>query len=100
MPYDAGYYEQGDFVGVLLPRPAVGSHYPECSPGKAILDTTKGETCVDYVTFTNISTVLKGIDISPNVSKWMGPGLHTLYVSLKKQNGEQVYASSVTLEYL
>lgn len=100
MPYNAGYYEQGDFVGVLLPRPAAGSHYPECSPGKAILDTTKGETCVDYVTFTNISTVLKGIDISPNVSKWMGPGLHTMYVSLKKQNGEQVYASSVTLEYL
>ena len=100
MPYDAGYYEQGDLVGVLLPRPAVGSHYPECSPGKAILDTTKGEICVDYVTFTNISTVLKGIDISPNVSKWMGSGLHTMYVSLKKQNGEQVYASSVTLEYL
>ena len=100
LPYNAGYYEQGEFVGVLLPRPAVGSHYPECSPGKAILDTTKGETCVDYVTFTNISTTLKGIDISPNVSKWMGQGLHTVYVSLKKQNGEQVYASSVTLEYL
>ncbi|HEX5457454.1 MAG TPA: CAP domain-containing protein [Candidatus Nitrosotalea sp.] len=99
-PYNAGYYDQGDFVGVMLPRPAVGSHYPECSPGKAILDTTKGETCVDYVTFTNISTALKGIDISPNISKWMGPGLHTIYMTLKKQNGEQVYASSVTLEYL
>jgi hypothetical protein len=66
----------------------------------AILDTTKGEKCVDYVTFTNISTTLKGIDISPNISKWSGPGLHTIYVSLKKQNGEQVYASSVTMEYL
>jgi len=100
LPYNAGYYEQGEFVGVMLPRPAVGSHYPECSAGKAILDTTQGEKCVDYVTFTNISTLVKGIDISPNVSKWMGPGLHTIYVSLKKQNGEQVYASSVTMEYL
>ena len=100
LPYNAGYYEQGDFVGVMLPRPAEGSHYPECAQGMAILDTTKGEKCVDYVTFTNISTELKGIDISPNISKWMGPGLHTIYFSLKKQNGEQVYASSVTLEYL
>ena len=100
LPYNAGYYEQGDFVGVMLPRPAEGSHYPECANGMAILDTTKGEKCVDYVTFTNISTTLKGIDISPNISKWVGPGLHTIYVSLKKQNGEQVYASSVTMEYL
>ncbi len=100
LPYNAGYYDQGEFVGVMLPRPTVGTHYPECSQGMAILDTTKGEKCVDYVTFTNISTALKGIDISPNISKWMGPGLHTIYVSLKKQNGEQVYASSVTLEYL
>jgi uncharacterized protein YkwD len=99
-PYNAGYYEQGEFVGVILPRPAVGTHYPECSQGKAILDTTKGEKCVDYVTFTNISTVLKGFDISPNVSKWLGPGLHTIYFALKKQNGQQVYGSSVTLEYL
>jgi uncharacterized protein YkwD len=99
-PYNVGYYDQGEFVGVMLPRPAAGSHYPECSQGKAILDTTKGEKCVDYVTFTNISTTLKGIDISPNISKWTGPGLHTIYVTLKKQNGEQVYASSVTLEYL
>jgi Cysteine-rich secretory protein family len=100
LPYNAGQYDQGEFVGVILPRLASDSHYPECSKGKAILDTTKGEKCVDYVTFTNISTILKGIDISPNVSKWMSPGLHTIYVSLKKQNGEQVYASSVTLEYL
>lgn len=100
LPYNAGYYEQGDFVGVILPRAAEGSHYPECAKDMAILDTTKGEKCVDYVTFTNISTSLKGIDISPNISKWLSPGLHTIYVSLKKQNGEQVYASSVTMEYL
>lgn len=99
-PYNFGYYDQGEFVGAILPRPAADSHYPECSKGKAILDTTQGERCVDYVTFTNISTILKGFDISPDVSKWNGSGLHTIYFTLKKQNGEQVNTSSITLEYL
>ncbi len=99
-PYNLGYYDQGEFVGVMLPRPAAHSHYPECSQGKAILDTSKGEVCVDYVIYSNISTVPNGIDISPNISKWIGPGLHTIYVILKKPNGKQVDATSVTLEYL
>jgi hypothetical protein len=47
-----------------------------------------------------ILSVLKGVDISPDVSKWLGPGLHTIYFTLKKQNGEQAYTSSFTLEYL
>jgi hypothetical protein len=85
---------------VILPRPGADSHYPECSKGKAILDTTKGEVCVDYVTYTNISTEPLGIDISSDVSKWIGSGLHTFYVTLKKQDGKQVETSSVTLEYL
>ncbi|HYL65497.1 MAG TPA: CAP domain-containing protein [Candidatus Limnocylindrales bacterium] len=99
-PYNAGHYDQGMFVGVMLPRPAADSHYPECTQGKAILDTTKGEVCVDYVTYTNISTIPNGIDISPSISKWIGPGLHTVYVSLEKQNGDRVDTSSITLEYL
>lgn len=99
-PYNLGYYDQGKFAGVILPRPGADSHYPECSKGKAILDTTKGEVCVDYVTYTNISTEPLGIDILPDVSKWIGSGLHTFYVTLKKQDGKQVETSSVTLEYL
>ena len=100
-PYNLGYYDQGNFAGVMLPRPEADSHYPECSKGKAILDTTKGEVCVVYVTYTNISTVPLGIDISPDISNWIGSGLlHTFYVTLKKQDGKQVYVSSVTLEYL
>ncbi len=99
-PYNLGYYDQGEFVGVMLPRPAAHSHYPECSQGRAILDTSKGEVCVDYVIYSNISTIPNGIDISPNISKWIGPGLHTIYVILKKPNGKQVDASSITLEYL
>lgn len=99
-PYNLGYYDQGEFVGVMLPRPAAHSHYPECSQGKAILDTTKGEVCVDYVTYSNISIVPNGFDVSPDVSKWTGSGLHTIYVVLKKPSGKQVDASSITLEYL
>lgn len=100
LPYNLGHYDQGQFAGIILPRPAANSHYPECSKGKAIMDTTKGEVCVDYVTFTNISTIPNGIDISPNISKWTNPGLHTVYVVLKKQNGMEVDATSITLEYL
>ncbi|VVC05999.1 Uncharacterised protein [uncultured archaeon] len=99
-PYDFGYYDQGDFVGIMLPQPASDSHYPECSQGKAILQTTKGKQCVDYVTYSNISTIPNGIDILPDVSKWMGSGLHTVYVTLKNQNDDLVDASSMTLEYL
>ena len=99
-PYDFGYYTQGDFVGIMLPPPASDTYYPECSQGKAILQTTKGKLCVDYVTYSNISTIPNGIDISPDVSKWMGSGLHTVYVTLKNQKDNLVDTSSLTLEYV
>jgi len=99
-PYDVGYYDQGDFAGIMLPQPASNTHYPECSEGKAILQTAKGKLCEDYVTYSNTSTIPNGIDIMPDVSKWMGPGLHTIYVTLKNQNDIPVDTSSITLEYL
>ncbi|HYL65674.1 MAG TPA: CAP domain-containing protein [Nitrosopumilaceae archaeon] len=99
-PYNFGYYDQGDFVGIILPQPDSNSHYPECSQGKAILETTKGKLCTDYVTYSNVSTIGNGIDISFDVSKWMGSGLHTVYVTLKDQNGIQADTTSLTLEYL
>ena len=99
-PYDVGYYDQGDFAGIILPQPASGTHYPECSQGEAILQTTKGKLCEDYVTYSNVSTTPNGIDISPDVSKWMGSGLHTVYVTLKNQNDVPIDATSMTLEYL
>ncbi|MGI0027574.1 MAG: hypothetical protein ACREAD_07000, partial [Nitrosopumilaceae archaeon] len=76
------------------------THYPECSQGKAILQTTKGKLCEDYVTYSNISTIPNGIDVSPDVSKWIGPGLHTVYVTIKNQNDIPIDSSSITLEYL
>ena len=99
-PYNVGYYDQGDFAGIILPQPASNTYYPECSEGKAILQTTKGKLCEDYVTYSNLSTTPNGIDILPDVSKWMGPGLHTVYVTLQTPNGVQVDATSLTLEYL
>lgn len=99
-PYDLGYYDQGNFTGIMLPQPASNTYYPECSQGMAALQTSKGRLCEDYVTYSNVSTIPNGIDISPDVSKWMGPGLHTVYVTLKNQNNILVDATSITLEYL
>ena len=99
-PYNVGYYDQGEFAGIMLPLPASDTHYPECSSGKAMLQTSKGMLCEDYVTYSNISTSSNGIDIMADVSKWAGPGLHTVYVTLKNQNDVPVDSSSLTMEYL
>jgi len=99
-PYNIGYYDQGDFAGIILPQPAVNTYYPECSEGKAILQTTKGKLCEDYITYSNVSTAPNGIDITLDVSKWMGQGLHTVYVTLQTPNGVQVDTTSLTLEYM
>lgn len=99
-PYDIGYYDQGNFTGIILPQPASNTYYPECSQGKALLQTTKGRLCEDYVTYSNVSTIPNGIDISPDVSKWRGSGLHTVYVTMKNQQGIMVDTLSLTLEYM
>ncbi len=99
-PYNVGYYDQGNFTGIMLPQPASDMHYPECSEGKALLQTSKGMLCQDYVTYSNVSTIPNGIDISPDVSKWMGSGLHTVYVTLKDQKDIPIDTTSMTLEYL
>ena len=97
-PYNAGHYDQGDFAGIIVPQLGAGYYYPECAKGKTTISSSTGQQCIDYTTFVNTSS--NGIDISVDVSKWMGSGLHTIYVDLKKPNGEQVGATSLTLEYL
>jgi uncharacterized protein YkwD len=99
-PYNAGYYDQGELAGVILPQLTGDSYYPECGAGKTTLHSTKGDWCVDYTTYVNNSQLPNGIDITSDVSKWQGAGLHTIYVYLKKPDGKQVSVSSVTLEYL
>lgn len=98
LPYNAGYYDQGNLVGMIVPKLGGSYYYTECAAGKMTISSSTGQQCIDYTTFVNTSS--NGIDISVDVSKWMGSGLHTIYVDLKKPNGEQVGCTSLTLEYL
>ena len=94
------HYDLGQAVGLILVQPTKG-YYTECSPGKITWIFKIGEKiCLDYTTYRNVSSTPGGIDIAVDVSKWMGPGLHTIYVFLKKPNGDYAVATSVTLEYL
>jgi uncharacterized protein YkwD len=98
-PYNEKYYDQGDLVGMIVPQLTGGYYYPECAAGKTTISSKNGQQCIDYTTFVNTSST-NGIDISVDASKWMGSGIHTIYVGLKKANGDQVSATSLTLEYL
>ena len=102
LPYNAGHYDQGTIIGEIVERPAYGHFYKECTPGKISVKFTNGEqSCLDYVMFDNKSKYSNGIDISVDVSKWLGhDGLHTMYIELKDKNGTDVEGTSLTLEYL
>ncbi|MEX0656418.1 MAG: CAP domain-containing protein [Nitrosopumilaceae archaeon] len=100
-PYNAGYYDQGNLVGMIVERPPPNSYYEECSAGKIMITTNTNKQCVDYVTFENKSGYSDRLDISADVSKWLGAdGLHTIYVTLNYGISEPVQATSLTLEYL
>ena len=99
-PYNEHYYNQGDLVGIILPQLTGSYYYPECASGKTTISSTNGQQCINYTTFVNTSSGSNGVDISVDVSKWMGAGLHTIYLDLKKKSDGQVSATSLTLEYL
>jgi len=101
-PYNAGYYDQGTDVGMIVPRPMGNSYYPECSPGKITASFSDGKSdCLDYSTYVNNSPSPNGINAIIDVSKWLGTGgLHTIYVNLKDSSGNLAPATSWTLEYL
>lgn len=100
-PYNLGYYDSGDIVGVILERPPPNHFYKECSPAKITVISNGTSKCVDYVIFDNKSSYPNGIDISVDVSKWVGNnGLHTVYLSLNDPKGNEVQVTSLTLEYL
>jgi uncharacterized protein YkwD len=101
-PYNAGYYDQGTDVGMVVPKPVGNSYYPECSPGKITVTSTDGSTqCLDYSMYQNNSASPNAINTVVDVSKWLGTnGLHTIYVNLKDSSGNLVQATSLTLEYL
>ncbi|MBI3639536.1 MAG: CAP domain-containing protein [Thaumarchaeota archaeon] len=101
-PYNKGFYDQGNLVGVAVQKPSYFSKYVECSVGKIQLDTSDGQKkCVDYILYNN-SPVSNSINMVLDLSKWLSQGgsLHTLYVTLLDKNGNQVEATSITLEDL
>ena len=101
-PYNAGYYDQGTDVGMIVPRPVGNSYYPECSPGKITASYSDGKSeCLDYTMYVNNSPSPNSINTVIDVSKWLGTGgLHTIYLNLKDSSGNMTPATSWTLEYL
>jgi len=101
-PYNAGYYDQGNNVGIIMPKLTGNYYYPECSPGKTTVTSSDGSTeCLDYATYDNNPTNPNTINVAVDVSKWTNSdGLHTIYVNFKDSNGNLVQATSLTLEYL
>ena len=101
-PYNAGYYDQGRFVGMLVEPPQTGYYYEECDIGKLTTNGTDGIQCVDYVIYDEIGGQINQVNISADVSQWLSQnGLHTIYVTLEDTTtGELVEAASITLEYL
>ncbi len=100
-PYNQIYYDSGKLVGIIVKHPSA-SNYEECGVGKIrVTNSRSGVNCIDYATFDNKNKDSSGIDVSVDVSKWLAKDeLHTLYVILNYVNGDQVAATSVTLEYL
>jgi hypothetical protein len=101
-PYNAGYYDQGTDIGMIVPQPAGNSFYQECAPGKITASFSDGKNdCLDYSMYRNNSDNPNSIDTIIDVSKWTNlNGLHTIYVNMKDSAGKIVSSTSLTLEYL
>ena len=102
-PYNIGYYDQGELVGLLVPILPPNRYYEECSPGMIKSTDEEGNlSCISYESYTNFSQSPNRINIKTDVSKWLErEGLHTIYLVLEnKDTGEKVAATSITLEYL
>ena len=60
---------------------------------------TMDDFCMQCIT-ENTSNAADEMDMTVNVSKWIGSGIHTIYIQLKKANGDETSSSSLTMEYL
>jgi len=99
-PYNLGHYDSGTLAGIMAPKLSPGYYYPECSTDKIEIQSNNEKNCIDYTTFENRGNAASEMDMIVNVSKWMGSGIHTIYIQLKKANGDETSSSSLTLEYL
>lgn len=94
-PYSLGYYEWGQFAGVIVERLYGDWYYEECSGGIVL-----GDDCVAYTTWAADTWGDGRIRLSADVSWWLERGgLHTVVAWIDGPDGA-FPASAVTLEYL
>lgn len=99
-PYNQNFYNSGKFSGILVNEPQLFEYFEECDKGKITILSNQKELCVPYATFGKINednTFEIAVDMSNLVDDF---SIHTIYINLKNKNGENVIATSLTLEYL
>ena len=101
-PFNQGYYDQGDLVGMVVKDLGPNRKYIECYDGKLeIAYENNAKACIDYSTFTQSGSQSNQINIQADISKWLSnDSLHTGYITLKDSSGQLVHASSITFEFL
>ena len=99
-PYDQNFYDSGIFSGILVSEPMLFEFYEECQKDKILVSSKSQEWCIPYETYGKIDKDNK-IELAVDVSKLLNPnGIHTIYINLENPNGDNVVATSLTLEYL
>jgi len=99
-PYDQNFYNRGILAGILINEPKLLEFYEECQKDKILISSNSQEWCVPYATFGKINGKNK-IDISVDMSNLLNPNsIHTIYINLENHKGDNVVATSITLEYL
>ncbi len=98
-PYNAGFYDQGQLVGVLVEKPPFLMYYEECEAGKIALDSSDESHCVRYQTYDK--PVGSDFEIREDVTGWLSqPGLYTIYVNMKDSSGNVMPSTSLTLNFI
>ena len=96
-PYSSGYYEWGEFVGIVQERLWGDWYYDECSDGSMVLE---GGLCMPYTTWAADTWDDGRTRIYADASRWLErDGLHTIVAWIEGPDGS-FPSSSVTLEYL
>lgn len=96
-PYSLGYYEWGEFVGIIQERLWGDWYYEECYDGSAALE---GGLCIPYTTWAADTWGDGRIRVYADASLWLGrDGLHTVVAWVDGPDGP-FPSSSITLEYL
>ena len=99
-PYNQNFYNSGILSGILVPEPELFEFYKECQKDKISIGSKGKELCLPYEKFGRINDD-NSFEFAMDISELLDDnGIHTIYVNLENQNGENVIATSITLEYL